>query len=81
MKTAATRQPGKQKTHTRVVEHEGFNSAELGEQAVYDDETEIARRIRRGDESKGDPDERDIAGAPHSEEVSHEISSDKDWDD
>jgi hypothetical protein len=35
---------------------------DLGEQSAYEDTTEFKRRLRRGDESKGDPDERDIAG-------------------
>jgi hypothetical protein len=34
----------------------------LGEQSAYEDATEFKRRLRRGDESKGDPDERDVAG-------------------
>lgn len=34
----------------------------LGNESAYEDATEIDRRIRRGDESKGDADERDVAG-------------------
>jgi hypothetical protein len=34
----------------------------LGEQSGYEDATEMNRRMRRGDESKGDADERDVAG-------------------
>ena len=59
------------------VERDGFTAEELGEQSSYDDETEIARRMRRRDESKGDPDERDAAGAVKSEDVSPDISADK----
>lgn len=59
------------------IERNGFTAEELGEQSSYDDETEIARRMRRGDESKGDPDERDVAGAPDAEGVSPDISADK----
>ena len=36
---------------------------QVGSKSAYDDETETQRRIQRGDESKGDPDERDEAGA------------------
>lgn len=36
---------------------------ELGDQSSYEGTTEIKRRLRRGDETKGNPDERDIAGA------------------
>lgn len=35
---------------------------DLGEESAYEGPTEFKRRLRRGDESKGDPDERDIAG-------------------
>ena len=34
----------------------------LGNESAYEDATDMKRRIRRGDESKGDADERDIAG-------------------
>ena len=34
----------------------------LGRESAYEDATEMKRRIRRGDESKGDADERDVAG-------------------
>lgn len=37
---------------------------ELGEESSYEGKTEMKRRVRRGDESKGDPDARDVAGAP-----------------
>jgi hypothetical protein len=34
----------------------------LGNESAYEDATERDRRVRRGDESKGDADERDVAG-------------------
>jgi hypothetical protein len=34
----------------------------LGNESAYEDATEMIRRVRRGDESKGDADERDVAG-------------------
>lgn len=34
----------------------------LGNESAYEDATEMNRRVRRGDESKGDADERDVAG-------------------
>lgn len=63
------------------IERDGFTAEELGEQSSYDDETEIARRMRRGDESKGDPDERDVAGTPDPEDVSPDVSADTKRDD
>ena len=34
----------------------------LGRESAYEDATEMSRRVRRGDESKGDADDRDVAG-------------------
>ena len=39
------------------------DAEKLGRESAYEDTTEMKRRIRRGDESKGDADERDVAGA------------------
>lgn len=41
-----------------------WDADELGEQASKLDEDEIRRQIRRGDETRGDADSRDAAGAP-----------------
>jgi len=38
------------------------DSEKLGNESAYEDSTEMKRRMRRGDESKGDADERDVAG-------------------
>ena len=45
------------------VEQDGFTAAELGEASSYNDSTEMAQQMRRGDESKGDPNDRDVVGA------------------
>jgi hypothetical protein len=45
---------------------EKWNLNDLGEEASLKDTDEISRQARRGDESKGDPDNRDAAGAPNS---------------
>jgi len=42
---------------------EGLTAEELGEQSIYEGETEMQSRILRGDESKGDSDSRDVAGS------------------
>ena len=34
----------------------------LGDESAYEDATDFKRRMRRGDETKGDPDDRDVAG-------------------
>ena len=41
----------------------GLTPEEIGEQSIYEGETDARRRIRRGDETEGDPDARDVAGA------------------
>lgn len=45
------------------VKRDGFTAEELGEASIYDATTEIAQMMRRGDESEGDPNERDVVGA------------------
>ncbi len=45
------------------VETDGFTAEELGEASAYTDSTEMAQQMRRGDESKGDPNDRDAVGA------------------
>ena len=47
------------------VKRDGFTAEELGEASSYTDVTEIAQQMRRGDETKGDPNERDVVGAPN----------------
>ena len=54
---------------------DGWSAEELGEESSYEDTTEIARRLRRGDETAGDPNARDVAGTipekdtPHGREI------------
>ncbi len=45
-------------------DRKGRTAETLGEESSYEGQTEMRRRIRRGDETEGDPDARDIAGAP-----------------
>jgi hypothetical protein len=45
------------------VKKEGWSAEELGEESSYEGTTEISRRMRRGDETAGDPNARDVAGA------------------
>lgn len=44
---------------------------ELAEQASKPDYEQIHRQTRRGDETKGDPDDRDVAGAIDHEDTPH----------
>jgi hypothetical protein len=69
--------PGGKDRPAEVVTREGHSSKRLAEQSAYSDETETARQMRRGDESTGDADERDVAGASDPQDVSPEVSSDK----
>jgi hypothetical protein len=50
---------------------EGWTADDLGEQSSYEGTSEISRRLRRGDETAGDPDERDVAGAIPIEDTPH----------
>lgn len=44
---------------------------EIADQASKPDYEQIHRQTRRGDETKGDPDRRDVAGAMDHEETPH----------
>ena len=67
---------------------ERLTPTEIAEQASKPDYEQIHRQTRRGDETKGDPDERDVAGAidhektPHGwEERKHEVEEEADSND
>lgn len=45
------------------VERQGWNAEEIADEASNKESDEIVRQMLRGDATKGDPDERDIAGA------------------
>lgn len=45
------------------AEREGFSADDLGAASAYDDPTQIAQQMRRGDESQLDPNNRDVVGA------------------
>ncbi len=51
------------------VEREGWQTEELNEESVNKEPDETVREILRGDETKGDPDKRDNAGSPKSEDT------------
>lgn len=48
------------------------SAAELGEQSSYQGPTEMQQQISRGDETKGDPDARDTAGAVNQNDTPEE---------
>lgn len=48
---------------TTDTTRDGFSADELGAASIYDDPTQIAQQMRRGDESQGDPNARDAVGA------------------
>ncbi|MCU1290245.1 MAG: hypothetical protein JWN60_2474 [Acidobacteria bacterium] len=50
-------------------QREGWNVKELSDEGSQIDENEIQRQIRRGDETEGDADERDIAGRSASKDT------------
>lgn len=48
---------------TTDTQLEGFSADELGAASIYDDPTQIAQQMRRGDESQPNPNDRDLVGA------------------
>ena len=72
-----------------MAEPNGANLSrqEIAEEASYQEHDQIHRQTRRGDETKGDPDERDVAGAidhedtPHGwEERKHDVAQEAEGD-
>ena len=51
------------------IEKQGWQSEKIVEEASSRQSDEITREILRGDESKGNPDERDIVGSVSSNET------------
>lgn len=69
-------EPNKQKQEAdedqdpNKVRQDGYTAAEIGAESAYNDSTETAQQIRRGDETKGDADDRDVVGATTSADES-----------
>lgn len=53
------------------VERDGWQAENIVEESVNKNSDDTVREILRGDETKGNPDERDIAGSPESEDTPH----------
>ena len=53
------------------VKKNGWSAEDLGEQSSYEGTTEMSRRLRRGDETAGNPDARDVAGAVPDKDTPH----------
>lgn len=58
-------------TNFPEAEREGWSAEELAEEASLQESDEITRQILRGDETKGDADERDVVGSVDSNETPH----------
>jgi hypothetical protein len=43
--------------------------SEIAEESAYEGESEMKRRVLRGDETEGDADERDVAGSVESKDT------------
>jgi hypothetical protein len=57
--------------HMADVQEGRTTPTEIAEQASKPDLDQIHRQTLRGDETKGDPDERDVAGATDFEDTPH----------
>lgn len=53
------------------VERQNWNAEKVAEEATNKEDDEIMRQMLRGDETKGNPDERDVAGSVDSDETPH----------
>ena len=53
------------------TKRQGWDAEKISEEATNQEPDEIVRQIKRGDESKGDADERDIVGSPETDETPH----------
>ncbi len=51
------------------VERDEWNAEELNEQSPYLQSDEVQRQMLRGDETKGDADERDVVGSNQSKDT------------
>lgn len=54
------------------IEIEGWSAQQLAAEAANELPDEILRKMLRGDESLGDPDDRDFAGALQNDELAEE---------
>ena len=50
---------------------QGWNAEKVSEEATNKEPDEIVRQMKRGDETKGDADDRDVAGSPETNETPH----------
>lgn len=53
------------------IERQGWNVKNLHEESSYQNAEDTLRRTLRGNENKGNPDERDIVGSVDSDETPH----------
>ncbi len=56
---------------TTNIKRQGWDADELIDESVNKDSDDTVREMLRGDETKGNPDERDNAGSPKSEDTPH----------
>lgn len=56
---------------------DGFSAEELGEESIYEEETEIAQRIRRENKDKEEGDEADIVGSVERPKTDEELKNRK----
>lgn len=61
----------KESSKVPEVERQGWNVKKLNEESSNQESDDTLRRILRGNENKGNPDERDIAGSADFNETPH----------
>lgn len=60
-----------EKINISDVERQGWSTEQIVRESSNKEPDETVRQILRGDESKGDPDERDLAGGPDPADTPH----------
>lgn len=68
-KDAPSHQHEKASSEHAPGQREGWSADDLSKEASQQDEDEIQRQMKRGDETKGNPDQRDYAGTVDSSET------------
>lgn len=60
-----------EKEKIEEVEKQDWNAEKVAEEATNKGDDEIMRQMLRGDETQGNPDDRDVAGSVDSSETAH----------
>ncbi len=60
-----------EKGQSEKIKKQDWNAGEIAEEATNKPEDEVMREMLRGDETQGNPDDRDVVGGVDSDETPH----------